>query len=95
MTVQAEVSRSRHAQRSHAKHVKRKRKKRSFPPPLSMLLDEQVLTFGEWCQMNRFSPRQGRRILAGPDGPIVTMLSEKRIGVSVGNNRRWQESRAR
>jgi len=25
----------------------------------------------------------------------VTQLSERRIGITVGNNRRWQESRAR
>src|SRR5262249_43815235 len=84
------------AQRSHSKKIKRKqRKKRSIPPPLSMLLDDQVLTFAEWCLVNRFSPRQGRRILRSGNGPIVTQLSEWRVGVTVGNNRRWQETRAR
>jgi hypothetical protein len=97
---EAELLRSHRAQRSHTKQIERKkqRKKRSVPPPLalqSMLLDEQVLTFGEWCQVNRFSERQGRRILRGGSGPVVTHLSERRIGIRVGDNRRWQESRAR
>jgi hypothetical protein len=59
------------------------------------LPDDACMTFGEWCALNMFSERQGRRILAGPDGPVVTALSERRIGITVGNNRRWQESRAR
>lgn len=57
--------------------------------------DDFVLTFKEWCAANRLSERNGRRILAGPDGPIVTMLSARRIGITVANNRRWQKSRER
>jgi hypothetical protein len=68
---------------------------RGHDAPLSMLLDDQVLTFPEWCQLNRVSTRTGRRILAGPGAPKVTMLSAKRIGITVGNNKRWQESRER
>jgi hypothetical protein len=76
------------------------RKARARPPsalaePLSVLHDDQVLTFHEWCRLNRFSERTGRRVLGGSDGPIVTRLSRRRIGVTVRNNRRWQESRAR
>jgi hypothetical protein len=63
--------------------------------PLSALHDDQVLTFHEWCRLNGFSERTGRRELGGPDGPIVTQLSSRRIGVIVRNNRRWQESRKR
>lgn len=65
------------------------------PLPLTSLHDNQILTFFEWCQLNRVSARTGRRIIKGPDGPIVTRLSSKRIGVSVINNRNWQQSRAR
>jgi hypothetical protein len=57
--------------------------------------DDAVLTFREWCALNGISPRTGRRILAGGNAPIVTQLSEKRIGVTRGNNRAWQASRAR
>jgi hypothetical protein len=59
--------------------------------------DDAVLTFSEWCVLNGFSSRTGRRILAGPKSkrPIITWLSERRMGVTRGNNRKWQESRAR
>jgi hypothetical protein len=56
---------------------------------------DQVLTFNEWCALNGIGKRTGRRIISSGNGPIVTQLSERRIGITVGNNRRWQESRAR
>jgi hypothetical protein len=57
--------------------------------------DDQVLSFAEWCALNRISRRTGNRILAGPDGPTVTQLSAKRIGITRGNNAKWQRSRER
>jgi hypothetical protein len=57
--------------------------------------DDRVLTFNEWCALNGIGKRTGRRILTSGGGPVVTQLSERRIGITVGNNRRWQESRAR
>jgi hypothetical protein len=54
-----------------------------------------VLTFRQWCEINGFSARTGRRILASDDGPIVTQLSPRRVGVTVANNRAWQASKAR
>jgi hypothetical protein len=60
-----------------------------------MLLDSQVLTFFEWCQLNRFSERTGRRILNSGTGPIVTQLSPMRIGITVGNDKAWKASRER
>jgi hypothetical protein len=59
------------------------------------LLDEQVLTFREWCALNGISLRTGRRILAGANGPTVVRLSARLIGVTVRANREWQQSRAR
>jgi hypothetical protein len=95
------LSRSRRATRSHQKQVKRQ-PKRSWTAvgsartqPLSMLLDSQVLTFFEWCQLNRFSERTGRRILNSGTGPIVTQLSPMRIGITVGNDKAWKASRER
>jgi hypothetical protein len=57
----------------------------------------QVLTFKEWCQLNGFSTRTGRRILDRPKSqrPVITWMSERRMGVTRGNNRRWQERRAK
>ena len=57
--------------------------------------DDQVLSISEWCALNRISLRTGTRILAGPDGPVVTRLSAKRIGITRGNNAKWQRSRER
>jgi hypothetical protein len=57
--------------------------------------DDKVLTFAEWCALNKIGKRTGRRILTSGGGPVVTQLSERRIGITVGNNRRWQAARAR
>ena len=58
------------------------------------LLDEQVLTFREWCHLCAISLRTGRRILAGPCPPAVVRLSPRRIGITVKANREWQAARA-
>jgi hypothetical protein len=54
---------------------------------------DQVLTFLEWCKLNRISERTGRRILDAPDGPKVTILSRRRVGITVRDNRAWQASK--
>jgi hypothetical protein len=56
--------------------------------------DDRVLTFAEWCGLNRISPATGRRIIASGAGPMVTRLSERRIGITVGANRRWRDARS-
>jgi hypothetical protein len=63
--------------------------------PLPVYGDDQILTFAEWCGLNRLSPRTARRILKRPGAPVVTQLSTTRIGITVRNNRLWQASRAR
>ncbi len=57
--------------------------------------DDQVLTFNEWCRLNRISPRNGRRIIKAPGGPAVIQLSANRIGITRRANREWQASRER
>jgi hypothetical protein len=57
--------------------------------------DDEVLTFKEWCALNKISIRNGRRVISLPGGPVVTQLSERRIGITRGNNRRWQQAHAR
>ena len=59
--------------------------------------DDEVLTFKQWCQLNGIGERTGRRILAGPKSqrPIITWLSERRMGITRGNNRRWQAAKSR
>jgi hypothetical protein len=66
---------------------------RALDGPLSPDHPDQVLTFLEWCKLNRISERTGRRILDGSDGPKVTMMSPRRIGITVRDNCSWQESR--
>jgi hypothetical protein len=59
------------------------------------VVDDQVLDFKTWCQMNSISPATGQRILSSGNGPALTWLSPRRRGITVGNNRRWQESRTK
>jgi hypothetical protein len=92
---ETEVARSRRAQRTHQKQVERKRQPAPLPALPAALNDAQVLRFKEWCALNHISERTGRRILAGGNGPVVTQLSAKLIGITVSANRAWQESRQR
>jgi|SRR6516164_10370458 hypothetical protein len=57
--------------------------------------DDAILTFGEWIALNSLSERQGRRILADSGGPVVTMITDTKIGISRGANRAWLASRSR
>jgi uncharacterized Rossmann fold enzyme len=110
MSLEAEVSRSRHAQHSHQKQTKRKLTKQQLAKRKleiaqarklrlellpATLNDNQVLTFKEWCAVNALSERNGRRIFAGGDGPATTQLSPKRVGVTVAADKAWKASRER
>lgn len=55
--------------------------------------DDKVLSFGDWCNLNGISESTGQRIIARGEGPRFIRLSAKRKGVTVGENRRWQQSR--
>jgi hypothetical protein len=55
----------------------------------------RVLTFAQWCALNGISPATGRRLLKSGKGPVVTQLSDRRIGISVRANAEWQAARAR
>ena len=61
-----------------------------IPNPRSLPGDDEVLTFSDWCKLNKISKRTGQRILRSGQGPRVTELSQRRIGITRGNNRRWQ-----
>jgi hypothetical protein len=88
MSFQAEM-RSHRAARPHRKRTS------ALAAPFAMANDAQVLTFREWCQLNRISERTGRRLLASGMGPVVVQLAPKRIGITLGANRTWQEARSR
>jgi len=57
--------------------------------------DQRVLGFPQWCRLNNISEATGRRILGSGQGPIVTQLSERRVGITMRANRAWQDGRAR
>jgi hypothetical protein len=54
----------------------------------------RVMSFAHWCALNGISPATGRRLLKAGHGPIVTRLSHRRIGITVGANIEWQAKRA-
>ena len=54
----------------------------------------RVMSFAQWCALNGISPATGRRLLRSGRGPIVTQLSDRRIGITVGANMAWQAKRA-
>ena len=65
----------------------------AFRTPLSQTNDDQVYTFTEWCRLNRFSERTGRRIIHSSDGPEFVKFTARRYGVTVRANREWQATR--
>ena len=83
---------------THKRHAQRQRKKASretLPPIPPIVSDDQILTFPQWCAVNTLGLRTGRRVISGPNGPIVTEISANRIGIRVIDNRAWQQARAR
>ncbi|MGY4460898.1 helix-turn-helix transcriptional regulator [Bradyrhizobium sp. LB13.1] len=54
---------------------------------------DRVLSFDDWCKLNGFSRSTGQRLIASGNGPTFIKLSERRKGVTVAENRRWQVSR--
>jgi hypothetical protein len=62
-------------------------------PLPTVMHDTQVMLPEEWCQLNRISPRTGRRILASGSGPAVVQISTRRFGITVASNKAWQAQR--
>jgi hypothetical protein len=56
--------------------------------------DDQVLSFPAWCKANNFSEATGHRLRKAGKGPVFVRISDRRLGVTVGENRRWREARA-
>ena len=57
--------------------------------------DQRVLNFHQWCRLNNISEHTGCRILKSGQGPTLTQLSERRVGITMRANRIWQDARAR
>ena len=70
--------------------------RQSDPGELARALDDQrVMTIAQWAEVNGFSVWTGQRLIKAGKGPVVTQTSDRRIGITVRNNRAWQESRAK
>jgi hypothetical protein len=95
MTLLEERALRKQRKRLRQQHEQQKHGALALDAPLTALSDDQVLTFLEWCRLNRISERTGRRILAAPGRPVITMLTATRVGIRVGDNRAWQLSRAK
>jgi hypothetical protein len=57
--------------------------------------DLRVLTLREWAALNTLSFQTAKRLLADGRGPKTIQLSDRRVGIRVIDNRRWQEARTR
>jgi hypothetical protein len=57
--------------------------------------DQRVMTLRQWCEVNGFSWATGLRLIKAGKGPVITQISDRRIGVTVANNGKWQAARER
>lgn len=53
------------------------------------------MTLRQWCEVNGFSWATGLRLIKAGKGPVITQISDRRIGVTVANNGKWQAARER
>jgi hypothetical protein len=81
--------------RQRAQRLRRTREQRRRLRKQLSTDDDVVLTFKEWCALNRIGERNGRRLLREGLGPKLTHLSERRIGIRRRDNRAWLDARAR
>ena len=58
------------------------------------IADDQVLTLSEFARLAGVSLVTLRRRITAGDGPIITRLSQRRIGVRVRHGRAWLDRRA-
>jgi hypothetical protein len=95
-SLQEAARRRRQSERDQEQEQNRRDAHRHDEARLRPGLDDlRVLSFKEWCRLCGFSPGTGRRIINAGNGPIITQLSPRRIGITVANHIRWQASRAR
>jgi predicted DNA-binding transcriptional regulator AlpA len=64
-------------------------------PLASERVPNRVLTLRQWAELNTLSERTARHIIASGNGPKVTQLSGRRIGIREDHNAEWLDSRVR
>jgi hypothetical protein len=78
--------------------AERRRRQRAQSDPARdreiALNQHRILSFLDWCWLNNISPATGRRILKSGQGPAITRLSTRRIGISIAANAAWQAARS-
>jgi hypothetical protein len=52
-----------------------------------------VLTFGEWCRLAGLGESTGRKLKAAGKGPRFVRLTDKKLGVTLREHRRWVKAR--
>ena len=57
--------------------------------------DQRVMTIPQWAEVNGFSIWTAQRLIKAGKAPPITQISDRRIGITVANNRVWQQSRER
>jgi hypothetical protein len=57
--------------------------------------DQRVMTKAQCAEINGISIWTLDRLIKADKGPVLTQISDRRIGVTVANNRKWQLSRER
>lgn len=77
-----------------AGRLKRNAERERVAKMLAGATDDAVMTFMDWCHLNGFSYDTGKRVKASGGGPNFINLTGYTEGVTVGENRRWQASRA-
>jgi hypothetical protein len=68
---------------------------RRQPPLASDRLPHRMYTVPEWAELNSLGVRTAKRILASGNGPKITQLSERRVGIREDHNAEWQAARVR
>lgn len=53
----------------------------------------QIMTFREWCERNSFGSTTGWRIMKSGQGPKVTQISARRIGIREDHHAAWLKTR--
>jgi predicted DNA-binding transcriptional regulator AlpA len=62
----------------------------SFPDSADL---DRINSFNEWCTRAGISEATGRRIIASGEGPTVTWLSARRMGIRERHYLEWLDKR--
>jgi len=57
--------------------------------------DQKILTVKQWAELNAISLWSAKKLMREGNGPRVVQLGQRRIGIRVIDNARWQEQRIR